>query len=675
MNDRNFTTIESLFERICDEFDDASDNPSAPPSEEAFGDIISDLCDDSTGYLVRVYNPIDESDGYMARPGLKWSDFQDLACPVKKQILLYLVDNPKTFFVLLNTQKGKTAIAAKHFTEWTQLNQTTGAKIVPFMFMMNDRTLADQTQETLNRVPNSKIFQLSTNANTTESEILTHIDAWVGDMYEEYKTPVILTLPNKNQIPKVVRMLDRIKTRVLERGSPLRYAFIIDEFDLVYPLIRDELLPFIECDSALHKLGFISATDGDALDEYPECANAHFESHGEDSPDYRAFHHADSIVKIVDRPPKKHNQFAYKVIEDNVAHFNGPLPNGLIPNRNNSYRKIIVNGDATRASMESFARKMTETGQNYCITINMFGVSLFADGNKRRGKSIRGCRLNAVLFWLYKKERLEDKPLYVIGNRKVDRGLGFHYAPRKNDAGEFDAVVTTFEGVDVVSTNGEGLIFTDLILGRVVKKEMATQKAGRCAGIIAQCPNYCGSVHYWTDQKTANHILNHNRKVDHMNQLSGAYTAQQADTRARSQLAARPAPPSVPTRNYATSPVPHATAEIARAWFRGLNLRREVRRRDGSGATDRVDYTSTSVYHLYRYDDQHALVRCSDTEQNLATHIKYRTSSDGDDGAREIMTLDEFNESTDVGRGLECGRVMPVRVNGAIQYMVIYKNQ
>ena len=658
MNDRTFTTIESLFERICDEFDDeSSGNPSAPPSEEAFGDIISDLCDDSTGYLVRVYNPIDESDGYMARPGLKWSDFQDLACPVKKQILLYLVDNPKTFFVLLNTQKGKTVIAAKHLTEWTQLNQTAGAKIVPFVFMMNDRTLADQTQETLNRVPNSKIFQLSTNANTTESEILTYMDAWTGDNYGDYKTPVILTLPNKTQITKVVRMLDRIKTRVLERGSPLRYAFIIDEFDLVYPLIRNKLLPFIECDAALHKLGFISATDGDALDDYLECANAHFESHGEDSPDYRAFHHADSIVKIVDRPPKKHNQFAYKVIEDNVAHFSGPPING-----NNSYRKIIVNGDATRASMESFARKMTENSQNYCITINMFGVSLFADGNKRCRKSIRGCRLNAVLFWLYKTECLEDKPLYVIGNRKVDRGLGFHYAPRKNDSGEFDEDVTTFDGVDAVSMNGEGLIFTDLILGIVAKKEMATQKAGRCAGIIAQCPNYGGSVHYWTDQKTANHILDHNRKVDHMNQLSGAYTAQQADTRARARLAARPAP--APTRNYATSPQPFASSSQAKTWIRGLNLRRQVQGRNGREATEAV-YTAAN-FDLYRYNDQNELVECADS--SLATHIKYRGEP------RLITTLEEFNSSTDLGWGIQSSaRIMPVRVGTTIQYIPIYK--
>lgn len=658
MNDRNFTTIESLFERICEEFDDESSGIT-PPSEEEFGDIISDLCDDSTGYLVRVYNPIDESDGYMARPGLKWSDFQDLACPVKKQILLYLVDNPKTFFVLLNTQKGKTAIVAKHLTEWTQLNQTTGTKIVPFVFMMNDRALADQTQETLNRVPDSKIFQLSTNANTTESEILEYIFKWLmGAVFKEHVTPVILTLPNKIQITKVVRMLYAIKTIALSSGSPIRYAFIVDEFDLVYPLIRDKLLPYIECDAALHKLGFISATDGETLDEYPECANAHFESHGEDSPDYRAFHHADSIVKIVDRPPKKHNQFAYKVIEDNVAHFNGHLPNG-----NNSYRKIIVNGDATRASMYSFARKMTEGGQNYCITINMFGVSLFADGNKRCGKSIRGCRLNAVLFWLYKTERLEDKPLYVIGNRKVDRGLGFHYAPRKNDSGEFGPDVTTFDGVDAVSMNGEGLIFTDLILGRVAKKEMATQKAGRCAGIIAQCPNYVGSVHYWTDQKTANHILDHNRKVDHMNQLSGAYTAQQAETRARAQLAARPAP--VPVRNYATSPQPFASSAQAKTWIRGLNLRRQVQGRNGREATEAA-YTAAN-FDLYRYNDQNELVECTDS--SLATHIKYRGEP------RLIPTLEEFNSSTDLGWGIQSSaRIMPVRVGETIQYIPIYKN-
>jgi len=531
-------TQETLFERIREEFEDIS--------EESFHAILEELCECEESYLES--HPLDE-DGevYMARANLKWTDFRHLSCPIKKQILLYLVENPKTFFVLLNTQKGKTAIVARHLTEWTKLNRETDTKIVPIIFMMNDRTLADQTQDTLVRVPDSKIFQLSSNSKTTEDEILTYIDAWSHDTYNDYSTPIILTLPNNSQMRKIVKIMERIRDRALNRQSRLRYAPLIDEFDQVYPQIRDKLLSYIECDAALHKLGFISATDGDTIDDYPECANAHFESHSENSPEYRAFHHADSVVKIITRGPKKHNPFAYKVIDENAAHFLQPI---VLSNGQNSYRKIIVNGDSSRASMESFARKITEptnhgssssnSGAAYCITINMFGVKLFIDGQAKRRKSIRGCRLNAVLYWLYKREKLEDKPLYVIGNRKVDRGLGFHYAPRKNETGDFDKQIIEFDGEAVASEQGEGLIFTDIILGQIGRTETAVQKAGRCAGIVAQCPHYCGNVHYWTDAKTAESIRQHNRKVDHMNELAGGYNVKQADTRARERLAQEP---------------------------------------------------------------------------------------------------------------------------------------
>jgi hypothetical protein len=660
-NSRSILTDETLYERICAEFEE----DVACPSEEQFNEIITDLCDDNL-FLER--HPLDEDEvGYMARADLKWTDFQDLSCPIKKQILLYLVDNPKTFVVLLNTQKGKTAIVAKHLAEWTQLNQSAGLKIVPVVFMKNDRTLADQTQDAFlsidpetnkPKVPNAKMFQLSSNSKISEMEILTYMDAWASDTYGDYQTPIILTLPNASQVRKIVNLLERIKHRVLTRGSSLRYAMVIDEYDDVYPIIRDRLLPYIQCDQALHKLGFISATDGDTLDDYPECANAHFESHGEDSPDYRAFHHIDSIIKTIPKAPKKHNAFALKIIEENVAHFSEPvtLPNGEI-----SYRKIIVNGDVKRESMEIFARKMTEPGANYCITINMYGLKLFINGRPKRSKRIKGCRLNEALYWMYRHECLNDKPLYVIGNRKVDRGLGFHFAPRKNEANKFDPFPVEFESTEYVSLGGDGLIFTDEILGHVHRQETAVQKAGRCAGIIAQSPNYCGHVHYWTDSKTAELVLMHNKKVDQMNGLAGAFTARQADARARSQMVQPRAPP---VRNYHISETPFTTAEAAKRYFDSLNLKREVKRRDGSGQVDQHDYKS-SKYGLYKYNDQNEVVSASESD---ATHTKYRGN------VREIPTLEEFNNSTDLGQGANtAARIMPVRVDGVIQYMVIRK--
>jgi len=659
-------TEDHLFELICDEFD----GNELCPSEEKFNSIITDLCECEDPFLEK--HPLNcDQICYSARNDLKWNDFQHLSCPIKKRILFHLVNNPKTFFVLMNTQKGKSAIIVKHLTTLTQTNKNERKKIISIVFLDNDRTLAEQSKDSINGVPDSKIYQLSSNCKVNPADVIMHIDAWVNDNYDDYKTPIIMSLPNATQLRKIVDILRQVLSRVNTRGWQLVVCILIDECDKVYPLIRDPLLPFIQCDQLLYKLGFVSATDADMFDDYPECANAYFESHSDESLDYRAFHHPDSVIHIVDNSPKKHNQFAYKVIEENPSHFSEPktLQNGML-----YYPKIIVNGDLTRSSMESFANKVTardsfEAGKNYCITINMTGLKLFKDGKQTIAVSIRGQRLNDVLYWMYKSQQLDDKPLYVIGNRKVDRGLGFHFAPRKDDSGQFICKSIELKGISVVSENGDGLIFTDLILGRVERVETGVQKAGRCAGIIGQSPNYCGKVHYWTDKKTAEYIRLHNRKVDHMNDLPGAYTAQQADVRSREILAQEPRPPV--DKKFKTSIDGEGgnqfnTAAAAKEWFLGLRKTRLVCPRGGENKEPRQELYTTSEYKMHSYNESGELTQCKDGESG--THIKYRGEP------REIMTLDEFTQSTDVGWGLDCARIMPVRTaNNNIEYVVIWK--
>ncbi len=50
------------------------------------------------------------------------------------------------------------------------------------------------------------------------------------------------------------------------------------------------------------------------------------------------------------------------------------------------------------------------------------------------------------------------------------------------------------------------------------------------AGIIAQCPQYYRKCTYWTDERTQNDILRHNKIVDEANKITGC-TALQAVTR------------------------------------------------------------------------------------------------------------------------------------------------
>ena len=642
-------TYEEIVDRIREEYDDKGEDP---PTEEDIDLKFEELCE--LDYLVCEDVNEGEYGIYRARAGLKWCDFHELSCHIKKQILLYLVENPNAFVVLLNTQRGKSAIIAKHMREWTDNNKVeTNTKIVPILFVDNDRTLAEQSEQSLGSVPNKQIFQLSSNTHINVDQIKTHIDAWYS--CPDYETPIIMSLPNTQQITKVVRILDHIVSRNRQSGWNIKFAIIIDEFDKVYPLIRPKLLPFIAQTDILHRIGWISATAGN-IDEYPECANAYFESHPEDSPDYRAFHHPDSVIKIIPRAPHTRGDFIKKILTEHRDHFWTPI---VLNSGEEAYRRIIVNSDTSRVKMEALAKSLSEpvNGRANCMTLNMYGLKLFIDGVERAKYRIRGCRLNEVIFAVFKLHDLRDKPLFIIGGRKVDRGLGFHYAPRRNDSGEFDTCVVRLKGETATSENGEGLIFTDEILGSVDVRSTAVQKAGRGAGVIAQCPQYCGSFHYWTNQHTADVILNHNARVDTMNNLPGAYTARQADVRGEELTRVEPRK-AFKLFDHA----PFETAEAARKAFNSKKYTRSVKKH-GTGYIAREHYTA-SIIHTHKYVENDAVVRCDPSE---GTHMKRRTTE-------EIMTVEQFERSTDMEWGIGSNaRIMPVRYPAGIRWRIIYK--
>ena len=90
-------SYESLYEKLCDDTQDGQD----PISEEQFDQRIEELL--TAGFIVHRRH---EDDVFIeARHGLKWSDIHSIDEPIKKNILLYLIENPNVFFVLFNTQK------------------------------------------------------------------------------------------------------------------------------------------------------------------------------------------------------------------------------------------------------------------------------------------------------------------------------------------------------------------------------------------------------------------------------------------------------------------------------------------------------------------------------------------------------------------------------------------
>jgi hypothetical protein len=84
---------------------------------------------------------------------------------------------------------------------------------------------------------------------------------------------------------------------------------------------------------------------------------------------------------------------------------------------------------------------------------------------------------------------LKDAPLFILGNRKVDRGLTFHYAPISSDAYSF--------------------ILTDLIMGRIPSWRRAVQAIGRGNGVIKHRADFVGEIHYWVDTITFKSVVLH----------------------------------------------------------------------------------------------------------------------------------------------------------------------
>ena len=638
-------SYDSLYEQICD------DTPEGQPliSEEQFDNSIDEL---HTAEFI-VYLTHDDNRFIGARPDLRWPDIHSIDEPIKKNILLYLIDNPNVFFVLYNTQKGKLRIAAMEMKKWAECKEK---KVVSFLIVDNDKTLADQSSDGVIRALGSsvKVFTLSSSSKTTISEIRTYIDAYAHD--DDYVMPVIVLLPNQTQNEKMVSLLAHIRRKVLINGSKLRYGIIVDEADKTYPMIRDKkfavgagaerfsLLDYIENEEALHRVGFVTATDGDLLEDYHECRNAYMypiviDENAKEY--YRAFHTDESIVKITNltRQTKSNNAYAEHILSTNMTDIKTPI----LHNEVSIYRKIIVNSNTRGCDMISLAHFATKNGL-YAITFNQSGICVYRDGLSVEKFKIKGMRLNELLFCIYKAMGLDDKPIVIIGRRKVDRGLGFHYAPRKNPSTQqFDRQVIAwngngnYPGNDVTSVDGEGLIWTDMILGQIEDTSTAAQKAGRLAGIIGQCPQYTGKLYFWTDAQTDRRIRMHNEKVDITNTLSG-YSAIQCITHAADMV--EDIPIELPPSDIFVHPELFSNDALAKAWCTNNNF-------------------EPKKFGIYKDDGSVGTVK-------NGTHIKNR-------GGLSLICSREETMRCELGYGLTSARIMPVREDGKIQYIVIYK--
>ena len=519
---------------------------------DTFRELVQGLCD--TGYLEMIQCS-DDVFVYKAKTGTKWSDIVVLSDHIKKKILLQLIENPKCFFVLFNTQRGKLRIIGKEIASWIKLQNE---RVVSYLVVSNDKTLAEQSTNGLfSCFPlkdsheqiddplekyNVRIFQLSSNNKTSLTEIMTYIDAYAYN--PSYPMPLIVLLANNKQIEKLVRILYHIVNHECPR---LRAGGAWDEADQTYPQYREKTflinghnVNFLKLlnhpSDRIIRNGFVTATEGLLMDdEYEECTNAYhypIEVDSVDQKNYFAFHHPECKKNFITAHSREsNNSIATRILNDNWnKHFNMPF---TLKDGTPYYRKIIINSDSTVIEMTKLAKEFSDRAN--VITFNGHGIKLF-NASFKEGKrySARKQNLNKLLFYIYKMNHLNDMPLIILGRRKVDRGLGFHYAPRSTGPSSL-----SISGIDgILETNGiEGLIWTDMCMGNKIDHiPTSVQKAGRGAGIVRQCPQYPGEFHYWVEENTAQNIERHYKKVDAVNFLDGSNSMIQAITRAEASI-------------------------------------------------------------------------------------------------------------------------------------------
>ena len=591
---------------------------------------------ESVGYVrTRV---LDDLVGYHAKEGLTWSETKNISDQWKKKILLQMIPNPKTFFVLFNTQKGKAKILSSEIKAWA--TNTDGKKVVAIVMLDNDLTLGDQSAESFAATigkENIELFTLSSSNKVSVQQILTHIDAY--SMCHDYKMPLIMALSNDAQCKKVLQILSHVRSRHEKGRTNLMYGLAWDEADKIYPQLREKKLDNGTCirdfttdDSSLYRLGFVTATEGVLLDEeYPECANAYMypaEISEDDEPFYRAFHHEESIKRYIPCPKSRfNNDIALELLDMKSEYFETPLK---LASGELYYRKIIINSNVKGTDMTEFAREITER-EMHAMVFNQTGLTVYRNGDPPIRLKIKKRWFASVLFYAYKRFGLHTMPLVIIGRRKVDRGLGFTYAPRRGKVGP----LLLDEGMGPITTDGiEGLVWTDMFLGHIDDKATAVQKAGRLAAIVAQCPQYPGALTWWTDEATGHQIDRHCRIVDAANEQVGANTMLQAFERAKVEV-----------------PVIPLTKRIDYGLSRCFDTPKEAKK----WCAENLTYPS-SEYQLHKN-----LCTCTGNRGSCGTtHIKYRGE------LRPLYSESEIRASPEHGRGNTDARIMPVTTTNEI---------
>jgi hypothetical protein len=456
--------------------------------------------------------------------------------PLAKAIYSFLLDSNNVLWTIaLGAQKTKTAQMIRGVEEIIKAARSSPQRTIPFLFSLNNLDLTDQSViRFITSLQNVDIYVFASRAmDTTEDPLLKgkkivynpHIDhvKLAIDTYIRHggKMPIIISLANKKQATKCASILDSILSVRHELGVNCGYALYLDEADAIYELLRPILLKYIvdpvNCNPnpANHGTFWVSATmDTDTKMNYEEVLKAYqYAIYIDPSVEinYRNIDvQPDAVIPNVflhQENKESNNDFIARTIMEHLLRFKEKVTgrNGV-----SYYRRIIALADVENDKQRALGDKLARTNGFSSIIYNKTGFPLFwrnADGSvstktiKRKDlpKYLRTKCINEKIKWIYDNNpELQRAPLFIIGNRLIDRGLSFHFAPRGED--------------------GEAWLLTDIVMGHYTHAEYrrAAQAVARLWGVIAHRPEYCGTITHWLDARTRELVLRDARKSKHI---------------------------------------------------------------------------------------------------------------------------------------------------------------
>lgn len=459
-------------------------------------------------------------------------------CIFKIIELLQRNKNDVYYSIMLECQKTKTFQMIHQIFRIFGINlfSTTGEGTNPHMwkkaFFLVSQNMQDLTSQNSTRIFNDlgdhlQIFIFTSSSENNSSSIvfnptiqyaISYLLGYLIDYEDCQKAPFFIFLANSSQISKMKILLDIVKVKNIEYG--LQSYIFFDEADQTYPISRSILLShifdqdifekynIIRSNSYVNKIYWVSATQEEMILEYPECAiskqaKIQFQS-GVFENYYSILDTSANIHTSVHDPEMDHNDYLLHIIENNRTHFFNQLPDS-------TYRRVIGLASNDNIKQKSMAYTLNKMGANV-ILLNQDGLYLYLKDydteivlkKEQLSDTVELYKSNIIkivddsvksrnelIAKIYNVSytQLKDAPLFILGNKKIDRGLTFHYAP--------------------VSSESYSFILTDLIMGRIPSWRRAVQAFGRGNGVIKHRQDFTGSIDYWVDPDTLENVQNH----------------------------------------------------------------------------------------------------------------------------------------------------------------------